>query len=225
LSLRLEEIVATDDLAVAHEEAALALEQVRRLADVSAQVVAAARGSRPSAAAPFAVDTLTTAAMAEWQPLYAAAGRDLVVTGAAGLTATATIGAQSQVLGTLLENSMLHGGGATTVHARAAGEWVVLEVGDQGTGVPPEVAGDVFERGVSGERSSGAGLGLSLARTLVAADGGKIELIRAVPAAFALFLPGGDHADEAAIGDSQRIGAASSGSFASTGTSRKTQRR
>jgi len=45
----------------------------------------------------------------------------------------------------------------------------------------------VFERSVSGGDSSG--LGLALARTLVAADGGRLELLSARPAVFAMFLP------------------------------------
>ena len=50
-----------------------------------------------------------------------------------------------------------------------------------GTTWPPE-------RSVSG-KPGGTGLGLSLARTVAAADGGQVVLVRPRPAVFALFLP------------------------------------
>jgi nitrogen-specific signal transduction histidine kinase len=46
----------------------------------------------------------------------------------------------------------------------------------------------IFERSVSG-RPEGTGLGLSLARTMAAADGGRIVLARRKPPVFAVFLP------------------------------------
>jgi hypothetical protein len=73
------------------------------------------------------------------------------------------------------------------VRVRSSGSWAVVEVSDEGSGVAPEVEPRVFERSVSGGDSSG--LGLALARTLVAADGGRLELLSARPAVFAMFLP------------------------------------
>jgi signal transduction histidine kinase len=52
--------------------------------------------------------------------------------------------------------------------------------------VPDELAAHVFERGVSGGGSTG--VGLALARALVDADGGRLELSAARPATFAVFL-------------------------------------
>jgi signal transduction histidine kinase len=75
---------------------------------------------------------------------------------------------------------------------RATGGWVVLEVADEGPGVPEGLDDRVFERSVSGAESSGLGLGL--ARTLVAADGGRLEMLSARPAVFAMFLRTDPHA-------------------------------
>ncbi|MFZ5870691.1 MAG: two-component sensor histidine kinase, partial [Actinomycetota bacterium] len=44
----------------------------------------------------------------------------------------------------------------------------------------------VFERKVSSARSTG--LGLALARDLVTADGGRLELLRSRPPVFGVFL-------------------------------------
>jgi nitrogen-specific signal transduction histidine kinase len=50
----------------------------------------------------------------------------------------------------------------------------------------------IFDRSVS-SRPEGTGLGLSLARTMVAADGGRIVLARRRPPVFAVFLPRNPH--------------------------------
>jgi signal transduction histidine kinase len=64
----------------------------------------------------------------------------------------------------------------------------VVEVRDEGSGVPPELVPRIFERSVSGA-PGGTGLGLALARALAATDGGQVVLVRPRPAVFALFLP------------------------------------
>jgi signal transduction histidine kinase len=52
--------------------------------------------------------------------------------------------------------------------------------------VPEELAPYVFDRGISG--ASSTGVGLALARALVEADGGRLELSSARPARFAIYL-------------------------------------
>ena len=63
---------------------------------------------------------------------------------------------------------------------------MVIEVSDEGEGVPPHLAPRIFERSVTAGK--GSGLGLALARALVASDGGKLDLVQAVPAVFSIFL-------------------------------------
>lgn len=189
LSLRLEEIASTDDLQVARAEAALALEQVERLAGVCEHLVALARGSRTAPVAPFQVDRLVRAALGEWTESFHARSRTVRAVGVPGLVAVGSFGAQSQVVATLLENSLVHGTGTATVLTRTTGDWVVVEVRDEGPGIEARTAPAVFERGITGTASAGNGLGLALARTLAAADGGRLELLNAAPAVFALFLP------------------------------------
>ncbi|MBI1379345.1 MAG: HAMP domain-containing protein [Frankiales bacterium] len=187
LSLRLEEILAADDLDVVHAEATAALGQVERLSGVVDDVVSVGRGFPLEAASRYPIDDLVRGQVVEWTPAFEAQGRELEALGSVGLWITGARGAQAQVLATLIENSLVHGGGRTMVRVRASGTWVVIEVGDQGAGVAPEVERRVFERSVSG--GGGSGLGLALARTLVAADGGRLEMISARPAVFAMFLP------------------------------------
>jgi len=70
-------------------------------------------------------------------------------------------------------------GGQVTVSARRVGQEVQLAVVDTGIGIPQEEHARVFgkfERGGSQGRQSGAGLGLSLVKSLIELHGGWVEL-------------------------------------------------
>ena len=104
------------------------------------------------------------------------------------LQAYVTPGGLAQVLATLIDNALMHGGGTVTLQTSQNARSVVIEVRDEGKGVPPELVSRIFERSVSG-RPEGTGLGLALARTMAAADGGRVVLIKPKPTTFAVFLP------------------------------------
>ena len=101
------------------------------------------------------------------------------------MSVVATDAALSQILGTLVENSLTHGAGTVRIDARHSGPSVVIEVSDEGSGVRPDLAPFVFDRGQSTKSS---GLGLGLARDLAEGYGGRLELARLRPVLFALFL-------------------------------------
>jgi signal transduction histidine kinase len=88
-----------------------------------------------------------------------------------------------EVIGNLIDNALRHtpAGGAVRVSVVRAAAGFGLEVTDTGDGMPPEVAARVFERFYRGPGSAGSGLGLPIARELVAAHGGTIE-VRSQPA-------------------------------------------
>jgi signal transduction histidine kinase len=185
LLMRLEEIAVTDDLGVVQEEATVAIAQVERLTRVVDDLMARTRRGGEDRRTTVSLDSVIAALQREWQPAFAQARRSVRVHGERGLVVNATPVALSQVLSTLLENSLVHGRGTVDVHARRSGPSVVVEVGDQGDGVPPAIAPHIFERSVS---SGGTGLGLALARDLAESNGGRLELVQAQPAVFALFL-------------------------------------
>jgi signal transduction histidine kinase len=92
-----------------------------------------------------------------------------------------------RVLYNLVSNALRHTPSDGTVFLRAEPKEKVVrvEVADTGEGIAPEDLPRVFERSFRGERSraalergddSGAGLGLAIARGLVEAHGGKIEV-------------------------------------------------
>jgi signal transduction histidine kinase len=190
LTMRLEEIQAASKDPDVQEEARISLEQVERLVTVVDDLLAASRRSQGGTTEPVRLLDVVVQQEEEWGPTFAREGRRLVLDVPADQRVLATPGALAQVIATLLENSLRHGGGTTTVRSRPSGTTgaVRLEVADEGPGVPDDIAGKVFERGMTS--GAGTGLGLALARDLASADGGRLELAQRRPAVFALFLAG-----------------------------------
>ncbi|QCB93121.1 ATP-binding protein [Cellulomonas shaoxiangyii] len=190
LSMRLEEIMLASGEPEVREEARISLEQVERLVLVVDDLLTRSRRAQGGTTEAVHLLEVVHQQEEEWAPTFAAAGRRLVVDVDPALQVLATPGALAQVLATLIENSLKHGAGTTTVRSRPGGpaRTVVVEVGDEGAGVPDDIAPRIFEREVTS--GAGTGLGLSLARDLANADGGRLELAQRRPAVFALFLSG-----------------------------------
>ncbi len=103
-----------------------------------------------------------------------------------------------QVLGNLLTNATKYGAPpiSIAVSSREPG-WVTVEVADNGPGVPEEFVSRMWDRFTQSDHgntrvSRGVGLGLSIVRLLVEADGGRIGYRAGSPsgAAFSIDLPG-----------------------------------
>ena len=184
LLMRLEEIAVTDEPAVVAEEASIAIAQVERLSGVVDDLMSRTR-SGVDASPVVSLDSVLASLQREWQQAFATARRSIHVSGERGVRVRATPVALGQILTTLLENSLTHGRGTVEISARRAGPSVVIEVSDKGDGVSRAMAPHIFERSVS---SGGSGLGLTLARDLAEAAGGRLELVSARPPVFALFL-------------------------------------
>ncbi len=89
----------------------------------------------------------------------------------------------NQVMHNLLENAVVHTskGGSITVAAIRQGDWVEVSVSDTGEGIPAADLPNIFERFYRVDRSraratGGSGLGLTIAKRLVEAHGGKITV-------------------------------------------------
>jgi len=88
-------------------------------------------------------------------------------------------GELNEVWTNLLDNAAdaVAGGGSVGVRAFREGGAVVVEVTDDGPGIPPEIRGRVFEPFfTTKEVGSGAGLGLDVARRVVVGRGGEIAV-------------------------------------------------
>ncbi|MEU3282235.1 ATP-binding protein [Streptomyces antibioticus] len=186
LSMRLEEITLTDDPDTVKDEATIALTQVERLTDVVERLLTNSRDPRTGSAVTFDLDEVIQQQLAEWRPAYRGVGRAIVSSGKRHLRAVGTPGAVAQVLAALIENSLMHGGGTVALRTRVTGNQAVIEVTDEGPGIPTELGARIFERAISGRNSTG--IGLAVARDLAEADGGRLEMLQVHPPVFGLFL-------------------------------------
>jgi signal transduction histidine kinase len=95
------------------------------------------------------------------------------------------------VLETLVENSRQSGSKRVAIEGKARGGRIVLTVSDDGPGIAPADHERIFEPFHTGRRSEGgSGLGLSIARSLLASCGGTIVSQPAVKGAhFEICLP------------------------------------
>lgn len=92
------------------------------------------------------------------------------------------------------------------VRLRATPEHVVIEVEDNGFGIPEEELPTIFDRFAraksTGQRREGTGIGLALAKEIVEAHGGTIEVRSAVGqgTTFTITLPRGHYDPDAVVG-------------------------
>ncbi|MGC1678580.1 MAG: ATP-binding protein [Candidatus Binataceae bacterium] len=105
----------------------------------------------------------------------------------------------SWVVSNLIGNALRYTpeGGQIEVAARPIDTKVRLEVSDSGPGIPPEIREHIFERfaqyGRGGVEKGSAGLGLAIAKDIVAAHGGRIYVDSSAGAGsrFVVELPAG----------------------------------
>ena len=129
-------------------------------------------------------NALIDTAVAAFEPRYTAKGVRLVSRVADGLPRLwADAERLGQVLGNLLDNALRHtgSGGLVEVTAAATDHELSIAVSDTGSGVAREHLPRLFDRFYRGDAArdrqhGGAGIGLSIAKALVDAHGGHIEV-------------------------------------------------
>ncbi|GGK56262.1 sensor histidine kinase [Nocardia camponoti] len=189
--LRLDELSTHRDPEVVHE-AEEAMAQVDRLTEAIDDLVRASRDEDAADRDPVPVMAELRGVVAEWKPPFREDGRELRLIGDETLRAPITGSRLREAVAVLVDNALMHGGGTCTVSVRTVPTMssrdpvVCVEVADEGEGVRDELAPHIFDRGFSAGGSTG--VGLALARALVEADGGRMELQRRRPALFAVFL-------------------------------------
>ncbi len=184
--MRLEEIHAARTLGEARHEAGVAITQAERLADVVDDLLHRTRAGHADGGRSVSLDTVLNELQAEWEPAFREQHRAVTVTVERGMIVRSSASAIAQILNALMENALTHGAGEVSVRAQRSGPSAVIELRDQGAGIPPELARRVFDRAVTGGK--GTGLGLAVARETAESFGGRLELVQGRPVVFALYV-------------------------------------
>lgn len=134
--------------------------------------------------APVPIDKLIEGALTQIEPLLQARSQyvSTELQCPAGTTVLADRPRIAQVLINLLSNASKYSpeGEPLSLEAYSKDGFIVVQVTDHGPGIPPEEQGRLFERFYRGRRAEeegiGIGLGLALAREIVQAHGGQIDV-------------------------------------------------
>ncbi|GHH53569.1 sensor histidine kinase [Streptomyces candidus] len=172
-----------------------AVQDTVRLQDLAADLLLLARldaGEKPGTAR---VD-LAALVRSEAGRREGAGGVPVVAEPAEAVHVTGSRGQLARLLGNLLDNAQRHAESSVTVALREEGGRAVLEVADDGAGVPQAQRERIFERFVRlddarSRDDGGAGLGLAIARDVAHRHGGTLTAGRAAGggAVFTLVLP------------------------------------
>ncbi|CAM5551297.1 two-component sensor histidine kinase [Streptomyces avidinii] len=160
------------------ESVAAALADTERLQDIAADLLLLARldGGPPPAAEPVDLALLAAEDLAR-RP---GPGAALRLDAPAPVPASGDPARLARALANLVDNALRHARSEVTVRARADGAgWALLEVADDGPGIPEADRDRVFERFVRldsdrGRAGGGTGLGLAIAREIARAHGGDL---------------------------------------------------
>ncbi|MDB6179941.1 sensor histidine kinase [Paracoccus fistulariae] len=164
-----QEAAAKGDAAVAHAERILA--QLLLLAKVGSR-----SGTAPQ---PMDLTDFARRQTAEQIPVAADAGTDLGFEGEGSLWIRAEPLLLAEALQNLISNALLHtpGGTVVTVRVRRDGDHAVLEVEDNGPGIPDAARAAVIRRFARGESpAEGLGLGLPVVDEIARLFCGRLSL-------------------------------------------------
>jgi signal transduction histidine kinase len=159
----------------AAQDAIVVLEEFDNLERIAARLLTLARMDEPATVKPSVVplDALLERIVTRWRP---AANRDWRLR-----PASAVVVADRQRLETaldsLVENAVRYteDGGRIVLAAYPDEESVVIEVCDNGPGIPDEELPYIFESFRSGASLGGTGIGLAIVKTIMEAHGGAVS--------------------------------------------------
>ncbi|MDX6650724.1 MAG: two-component system, OmpR family, sensor kinase [Solirubrobacteraceae bacterium] len=163
------------------DAAGSALRSSRRMRRLVADLLLLARtdAGRPAPREPTDLAGVVTEAAAEMGPI---AGEHSLRVDAEPAVVDGTRDDLHRLAVNLIENAVRHTPAGTSIEIsvqRTSGE-VVLAVTDDGPGIDPELADQVFERFVrgAGDRAGSSGLGLAIVRAVAESHGGSVRLVR-----------------------------------------------
>lgn len=176
--LRLEAIEETTSDRPVAEEAAAAINEVDRLTRRIDQILALARsdigagGSSVVEVAPIVRDRVRAAGLIARERGITV---DFTTQKADEALVEAPVGTVERIIDELVGNAVSYARSSVEVAVGVEGAWVVLEVSDDGPGLPEQERSAVFQRFVRGSQAApgGSGLGLALVSESAQALGGE----------------------------------------------------
>jgi signal transduction histidine kinase len=175
----------------AAQDAVVVLEEFDNLERIAARLLTLARMDEPATVKPSVVplNALLERTVTRWRP---AANRDWRLRPAAAVV-VADRQRLETALDSLVENAVRYteDGGRITLATYPDEEGVVIEVCDDGPGIPGEELPYIFESFRSGASLGGTGIGLAIVKTIAEAHGGTVsaENLSGGGARFRLRLP------------------------------------
>jgi signal transduction histidine kinase len=167
------------------EIAGSALRSSRRMRRLVADLLLLARADagRKARREPVNAGAVVREAAGEAAPLARGHGLTVDVQPGASLVVEAPGDEIHRLVLNLIQNALVHTppGTAVDVRARREGADVIVEVSDEGPGVPDEMRAQIFDRFVRGDgdrggAGSGSGLGLAIVRAVAESLGGSVSL-------------------------------------------------
>jgi signal transduction histidine kinase len=168
------------------EDALAALAQAEKLSDTVTDLLRMARTGRAGEASRYNLLLLVRHRVARIEPIARRDGRTVRIRAGATSEMVGSPGAVGEALDVLLSNALAHGRGDVEIDITAVNGTHAVTVADGGSGIADDSLDALFSRAPDAD---GHGIGLSLARSLVEAEGGHLELIQTRPPVFRLSLP------------------------------------
>lgn len=181
IALQLQLLAGHDDPDV-RADAAQALAQTDRLTTTLDELLDLARGGRGKQRVPVLLSDIAIEHRGDWLQRYQLQRRGVVCHGR-GTTVVATPGFVGQIIDILLDNALHHGRGSVRIDVVGH----QLRVSDEGI-IDERTAEALFHR--ADDPVAPHGRGLSLARRLAQADGGRLDLVSRAPTTFELSFKG-----------------------------------
>ena len=178
LELALRHDLSAEELRGAVRVSVEDVDRLARLADDLLLIARSERGELPLQVETVQADELLASVARKFQWRADAERRPLAHEAPANLRLHADRLRVEQALGNLVDNALRHGGGTVLLRAEAVNGRVELHVEDGGAGFPPaflEHAFERFSRPDAARERGGAGLGLSIVRTIAEAHGGGAD--------------------------------------------------
>ncbi|MCK9510635.1 MAG: HAMP domain-containing histidine kinase [Pigmentiphaga sp.] len=171
-------------------------QEVQRLRHLVDQLLTLARqdhaGGDAAQAGSVSLSRIVRETIASLVPLFEQNQRDIQVDLQDHVRIVADAAAVRDAIRNVVENALLHGQGTVAVRLSQAGKGggAILDVGDEGAGVPLDAQDDMFNRFHKGRQGgAGSGLGLAIARQALRNLGGDVHFVGERPCVVRLRFP------------------------------------